>query len=357
MMKPTHEGSASGQRPAEVPAIQVEDNQSSSPDETRGQPNGALALVRPFLNWETFGLPAMTLATASIFTYLSPSFLTVSNLTNVLRQVSAVALLAWGQAVVILSAGIDLSVGSVVAMVTVFAAIGMQSHGVVGFFVYGIGAGLVAGLINGLAITRLRLAPFIATLGMMSIARGVALTVTGGLPIFGLPPSWVYALGRGHIGPIPIPLILALSGFALTWLLLNRTAFGKHVYAIGGNEQAARLAGVNVGRTKLLIYMYIGFMTALSGLLLTGRVGSGQPLLAEGMELEAIGAVVIGGVSLFGGRGRLAGVFFGVLLMGILNNGLNLVGVSTFVQRIVVGVVIIAAVAGTELLRGDASDR
>lgn len=321
------------------------------------EPNGRMhpirTAARSLWNWETFGLPLMTLATGAVFSYLSPNFLTVSNMANVARQVSAVALLAWGQAVVIMSAGIDLSVGSVVALVTVFAAIGLQEHGVAGFFVYGVSAGVLAGTINGLAITRLRLAPFIATLGMMSIARGLALTVTGGAPVFGLPKTWVFDLGKGFVGPVPIPVLIALSGFVGTWFLLNRTAFGKHVYAIGGNEQAARLAGIDVRRTKLGIYAYMGLMTAVSGIVLTGRVGSGQPLLAEGMELEAIGAVVIGGVSLFGGRGRLAGVFFGVLLMGILSNGLNLVGVSTFVQRIVVGLVIVLAVAGTELLRGD----
>lgn len=351
-MKPTDErgGPTQPTDAASAPPDSVSGHEGGSPS---GGETDRIAALRPYLNWENFGLPTMTLVTAAIFTYLSPSFLTTSNMSNVARQVSAVALLAWGQAVVILSAGIDLSVGSVVAVVTVFAAIGMQAHGVPGFFLYGISAGVVAGVVNGFAITKLRLAAFIATLGMMSIARGTALTVTDGQPIFGLPPSWVFNLGRGFVGPVPLPVVIATGGFALTWYLLNRTSFGKHVYAIGGNEQAARLAGINVDRTKMLIYIYMGFMAAVSGLVLTGRVGSGQPLLAEGMELEAIGAVVIGGVSLFGGRGRLTGVFFGVLLMGILNNGLNLVGVSTFVQRIVVGAVIVAAVAGTELLRGD----
>lgn len=342
------DGTGEGVAPAEDRGVREREASRRSPE----QATGSRGRVGGHLNWETFGLPIMTLMTGGVFAFLSPNFLTVSNMGNVARQVSAVALLAWGQAVVIISAGIDLSVGSVAALVTVFAAFGLQAYGVPGFFVGGLGAGLVAGLLNGTAITRLRLAPFIATLGMMSIARGLALTVTGGAPVFDLPKTWVFQLGRGFIGPVPIPVLIALAGFVVTWFLLNRTAFGKHVFAIGGNEQAARLAGIDVGRTKLGIYVFMGLMTAVSGIVLAGRVGSGQPLLAEGIELEAIGAVVIGGVSLFGGRGRLSGVFFGVLLMGILSNGLNLVGVSTFVQRIVVGLVIVLAVAGTELLRG-----
>jgi ribose/xylose/arabinose/galactoside ABC-type transport system permease subunit len=303
------------------------------------------------LHWETVGLPLMTLATGYVFWYLSPAFLTLSNLANVARQVAALSLVAWGQAVVILSAGIDLSVGSIAALVSVFAAMGMQQYGVIGFVSFGLATGLVAGLINGLAIGRLRLAPFIATLGMLSIARGLALTTTGGVPIFGLPESAIYQIGRGYVGPVPIPVLIAAAGVVATWLLLYRTRFGMHVYAIGGNEEAATLAGVNVNRTKLLIYVYSGLMAAIAGLVLTGRVQSGQPLLAEGLELQAIGAVVIGGVSLFGGKGRLSGVIWGVILMGILANGLNLLGVSTFAQRIVVGVVIIIAVAGTEAFK------
>ena len=303
------------------------------------------------LNWETVGLPLMTALVAYVFWYLTPAFLTLSNFANVARQIAALALVAWGQAVVILSAGIDLSVGSVAAMVSVFAARGMHEHGVLGFLGYGLLAGLGAGLVNGLAVGKLRLAPFIATLGMLSITRGIALTTTGGVPIFGLPSSWIYQIGRGFFGPVPIPVIIALVGLALTWVLLYRTRFGKYVYAIGGNEEAAKLAGVSVPRTQILIYLFSGFMAACAGLVLTGRVQSGQPLLAEGLELQAIGAVVIGGVSLFGGKGRLSGVIWGVILMGILGNGLNLIGVSTFAQGIVIGTVIILAVAGTETFR------
>jgi ribose/xylose/arabinose/galactoside ABC-type transport system permease subunit len=297
-----------------------------------------------FVNWETLGLPLMTLLVAAVFWYLTPDFLTVSNLTNVARQVSILALVAAGQTVVILSAGIDLSVGSVVALVSVFAAMGLKDHGVAGFIVYGVAFGVAAGLINGLLIGKARIAAFIATLGMLSMARGLALSATNGVPVFGLPDSGIYQIGNGYVGPIPAPVIFAVAGFAATWVLLYRTRFGTYVYAIGDNEESAKLAGINVPRVKVLIYTWTGLLAAVGGLVLTARVRSGQPLLGEGLELQAIAAVVIGGVSLFGGRGRLSGTIWGVILIGILSNGLNLVGVSTFVQQIVIGAVIVLAV-------------
>jgi ribose/xylose/arabinose/galactoside ABC-type transport system permease subunit len=307
-----------------------------------------------FLNWETLGLPLMTVLVAAVFWYLTPDFLTVSNLRNVGRQVSVLALVSAGQTVVILSAGIDLSVGSVVALVSVFAATGLKDHGVAGFILYGLGVGVAAGLINGLLIGKARLAAFIATLGMLSMARGLALSSTNGVPVFGLPDSSVFQIGNGYVGPVPAPVIFAILGLALTWVLLNRTRFGVHVYAIGDNEESAKLAGINISRTKVLIYTWTGLLAAVGGLVLTARVRSGQPLLGEGLELQSIAAVVIGGVSLFGGRGRLSGTIWGVILIGILSNGLNLVGVSTFVQQIVIGAVIVLAVGvATALQRQD----
>jgi ribose transport system permease protein len=304
------------------------------------------------VNWEVLGLPVVTLIVGYVFWYLTPNFLTISNLANVARQVSILALVAWGQTMVILSAGIDLSVGSVVAMVSVFSAIGMQDHGAPGFLLYGVVAGTLAGLVNGFLIGRVGLAPFITTLGMLSIGRGIALTRTNGVPIFGLPDSSIYSIGRGFVGPIPAPVIFAAAGLVLTWILLYRTRFGTYVYAIGGNAESAKLAGIDVARIQILIYTITGFLAGVGGVVLTARVRSGQPLLGEGLELESIAAVVIGGVSLFGGKGRLAGTVWGVILIGILSNGLNLIGVSTFVQRIVIGVVIILAVGATVVFRG-----
>jgi ribose transport system permease protein len=313
--------------------------------------SGPLARVVRRAEWETLGLPAATVLLAVVFSYLSPYFFTISNLANVARQVSVLALITWGETIVILTAGIDLSVGSVVALVSVFAALGMMRFGAVGFVLYGLAAGIVAGFLNGLVISRLRLTPFIATLGMLSIARGTALTVTSGVPVFGLPDSWIYEIGEGYVGPVPVPVIFAIAGLVVAWVVLYRTRFGNYVYAIGGNESSAILAGVDAARVKLLVYTLSGAFAALGGLVLTARVRSGQPLLASGLELQAIAAVVIGGVSLFGGRGRLAGTVWGVVLIGILANGLDLIQVSTFVQQIVIGVVIVVAVAGTIMFR------
>ena len=305
-------------------------------------------------SWENFGLPAMTLLVGFVFWYLTPDFLTVSNLTNVARQVSVIALVAAGGTLVILSAGIDLSAGSVLALVSVFAAKGMEAHGVPGYIAYGLAVGIGAGLINGLLIGWMKIAAFIVTLGMLSIARGIALSTTNGVPIFGLPDSWIFDIGNGYVLGIPAPVLFAVAGFAATWVLLNRTRFGTYIYAIGGNEATAKLAGINVTRVKVLIYTWAGFLTAVGGLVMTARVKSGQPLLGSGLELQAIAAVVIGGVSLFGGRGRLSGTVWGVILIGILSNGLNLVGVSTFIQQIVIGVVIIVAVGATMAARQEA---
>ncbi len=310
-----------------------------------------LAQLARRADWETLGLPAATVVVALIFSYLSPNFLTISNAANVARQVSVLALVSWGETIVILAAGIDLSVGSVVALVGVFAAMGMQRFGAPGFILYGLAAGTVAGFLNGLVISRLRVTPFIATLGMLSVARGTALTMTSGVPIFGLPDSRIFEIGQGYIGPVPMPVIFAAAGFVVTAVILHRTRFGNYVYAMGGNEASAVLAGIDVARVKLLVYTLSGVFAAIGGLILTARVRSGQPLLASGLELQAIAAVVIGGVSLFGGRGRLAGTVWGVILIGILANGLDLIQVSTYVQQIVIGVVIVGAVAGTIMFR------
>jgi ribose/xylose/arabinose/galactoside ABC-type transport system permease subunit len=215
-----------------------------------------------------------------------------------------------------------------------------------------LGAGLLVGLVNGLIIGYTAVTPFIVTLGMLSIVSGTALTLTNGDPIFELPDSWFFQLGIGFIGPVPMPVVVAAVVFALVWVLLNRTRYGTHVYAVGGNEQAAQLAGIPVARVKLSAYMLSGVSAAIGGIILTARVRSGQPLLGQGLELEAVAAVVIGGTSLFGGRGRLMGTIYGVLLVGMVRNGLDLLGVSTFIQRIVIGAATILAVLLTVLREG-----
>lgn len=296
------------------------------------------------LTWQIVGLPTVIVLLMALFSVLSPNFFTVGNLTNIGRQVSILALVAWGQTLVILTAGIDLSVSAVIALVSVTTGLGFTSVGP-GF---GVVAALIAGgcigLINGVLAAYTRMSPFIITLGTLSIVSGLALTISGGVPIWGFPPSSFGVLGNGYWLGIPIPIYIALFAYLIVWILLNRTVLGVHIYALGSNEVAAARAGVNIRRTKVLIYAVSGFLAGLGGLVLTLRVESGQPLLGTDMNLQSIAAVVMGGTSLFGGRGRLMGTLFGVIFIGVLSNGLNIVGISTFIQAIVIGATLLIAV-------------
>lgn len=304
------------------------------------------------LDWEAIGLPLVLAALFVFFTLQAPNFAEATNFSNVARQVAVLGLIATAQTVVILTAGIDLSVGSTVALASVLTAMGLREGDPWLGIAMALGAGLLVGLVNGLIIGYTAVTPFIVTLGMLSIVSGTALTLTNGDPIFELPDSWFFQLGIGFIGPVPMPVVVAAVVFALVWVLLNRTRYGTHVYAVGGNEQAAQLAGIPVARVKLSAYMLSGVSAAIGGIILTARVRSGQPLLGQGLELEAVAAVVIGGTSLFGGRGRLMGTIYGVLLVGMVRNGLDLLGVSTFIQRIVIGAATILAVLLTVLREG-----
>ena len=294
--------------------------------------------------WETVGLPAAVAAMVLLFALLAPNFWALSNAGNVARQVAVLAMIGAVQTLVIIGGGIDLSVGSVLAVANVLMAMGLAHNNVALGLAMALGSGLAFGLLNGLLIGKTSMAPFIVTLGMLSIARGTALTITDGVPIFGLPTSDFAWIGQGYLGPVPAPVIFAILTFVALQVLLTRTRFGTAVYAIGGNEQAAVLAGLSVSRTKVALYMLSGFIAALGGVILTARVNSGQPLLGQGLELDSVATVVIGGTYLFGGRGRLVGTLFGVIFVGILQNGLNLLGISTFVQQVVIGASIIVAV-------------
>lgn len=296
------------------------------------------------LTWETFGVPLAVLAVCLLFGLLAPQFFQLENIANIGRQSAALALVAWGMTMIIINAGIDLSPGAVVALVSVIAATVLKEYGPAAGILAGVAVGLGCGFLNGVLISMLRMPPFIATLGVMSAARGAALTYTGGVPVFGLRSDWFAWLGAGNALGLPVIVIVALLGFALTYFILRFTRLGVYTYAIGGNETAARWAGIPVDRYKILIYTYGGLLTGIAGVLLAARVNSGQPLLGTSMELQAIAAVCIGGTSLFGGRGSLVGTFFGVLLTGVLNNGLNLLGVSSFIQQIVIGATILIAV-------------
>jgi ribose transport system permease protein len=278
--------------------------------------------------------------------FMSPNFLTVSNSFDVMRQVSINAVISFGMTLSILLGGIDLSVGSILAVSSVVAAMTMKGGHRAGVAVgIAILAGAAMGSLNGLAIAKGKVAPFIATLGMMTLLRGVALVLSNGSPLSGFSSDFFSMLGGGYAGRlIPVPVVIMLVMFAVFWFVLTRTVFGRHVYATGGNADAAKLSGVNTDRVQILVYTVSGAMAALAGMILTSRLDSAQPTAGAGYELDAITAVVLGGTSLAGGRGWIFGTLVGALLIGVLNNGLNLMGVSAFYQQVVKGSVILLAV-------------
>jgi ribose transport system permease protein len=275
---------------------------------------------------------------------LTPHFLTVSNLLNVLEQTSINAVIAVGMTFVILSAGIDLSVGSVLALAgVVMATLLQQGWPVAPAIAAGLLIGFAFGALNGVAIAWGRLPPFIATLGMMSIARGCALLFTEGRPVSGFDETF-RSLATARILGIPAPVLLTAAVYLVARFVLSSTRFGRYVYAIGGNEEATRLSGVNVGLHKIFVYGVSGLTSGIAAVLLTARLNSAQPIAGIMYELDAIAAVVIGGTSLAGGEGGVGGTLIGALIMGVLRNGLNLLGVSSFLQQVVIGLVIVVAV-------------
>src|SRR5262245_34583257 len=286
------------------------------------------------------------LAVCGGLAFMSPDFLTVGNVMNVMRQVSINALIAFGMTLVILLGGIDLSVGSILAVSSVLTAMLMNAgYDPVLATLVGILAGAVMGSINGLIVAKGKVAPFIATLGMMTALRGVSLVLTNGSPITCFSSEFFAMLGGGYLaGLIPVPVVWMLAMFALFWFVLTKTVFGRHVYATGGNAEAAKLSGVKTDRVQIGVYVLSGAMAAMAGVILTSRLNSAQPTAGVGYELDAIAAVVVGGTCLRGGRGWIFGTLVGALLIGVLNNGLNLMGVSSFYQQVIKGAVILLAV-------------
>ncbi|UBH15824.1 ABC transporter permease [Macrococcus armenti] len=281
-----------------------------------------------------------------IITVLNNSFIAPSNIFNLLRQVSINALIAFGMTFVILTGGIDLSVGSILALSSALTAI-LITSGVDPVLALCIGAliGTVLGAINGVLITIGKIAPFIATLATMTIFRGLTLVVTNGNPITNLGDSIPFQMfGKGYFFGIPVPAVTMIIAFAGLYFILHKTIFGKHTYAIGGNEKAAFISGIKVNKVKVMIYSISGLMAAIAGGILTSRLNSAQPTAGASYELDAIAAVVLGGTSLSGGKGRIFGTLTGVLIIGVLNNGLNLLGVSSFYQQVIKGIVILIAV-------------
>jgi ribose transport system permease protein len=282
---------------------------------------------------------------------LTPHFLTVSNLLNVAEQTSINAIVAVGMTFVILSGGIDLSVGSIVALAGVVLGTALQAEQSLLLAVpLALLVGALCGMVNGTLVVRGGLPPFIVTLGMMSIARGAALVFTEGRPVSGFEPAF-RAIATARIAFVPAPVLITVFVYLAAHLVLTRTTFGRYVYAIGGNEEATRLSGVNITLHKTMIYAVSGLMSALAAVVLTARLNSAQPIAGMMYELDAIAATVIGGTSLMGGQGTLVGTLIGALIMGVLRNGLNLLGVSSFLQQIVIGAVIIGAVLVDTVLK------
>jgi ribose/xylose/arabinose/galactoside ABC-type transport system permease subunit len=298
-----------------------------------------------------FGTLIGLFALGAVLWALTPHFLTVSNLLNVAEQTSINAIVAVGMTFVIVSGGIDLSVGSMVALSGVLLGLSLHAPQPMALSIaIALGAGAACGALNGVLIDRGRLPPFIVTLGMMSIARGAALVITEGRPISGFEPAF-RALATARIGFVPAPVIIMVVVYLAAHFALTRTTFGRYVYAIGGNEEAARLSGVRIHLHKTAIYAVSGLTSAVAAIILTARLNSAQPIAGMMYELDAIAATVIGGTSLMGGEGSLGGTLVGALIMGVLRNGLNLLGVSSFLQQIVIGGVIVGAVLVDTLLK------
>ncbi|MBI2370006.1 MAG: ABC transporter permease [Deltaproteobacteria bacterium] len=299
--------------------------------------------------WHRYYLPATLLLLLVVLSVLNEHFLTVANFRNVLYQASVLAIVSIGMTFVIIGGGFDLSVGSLLALAGSLAALVMSEVSFAVGLLGGLLTGILFGLANGLLVSKLLVSPFIATLGTLVVARGLALAITGGATVATVPEEFAY-LGTGTVAGVPIAVLVTAAAFLVMLVLLRFTPFGLKVYAVGGNREAARLAGIKVDRVVTATYVISGLLAAMGGLIVAARVRSGQPTVGVFMELFAIAAVVLGGASLRGGEGGLGGTILGVLLIGFLQNGLNLLDVHSYWQQVVVGVVFIGA-ASLEVLR------
>jgi len=292
---------------------------------------------------ERFGTVISLVIVLIAASLLSDRFFSQTNIMNVIRQTAIVGVLAIGMTFVILTAGIDLSVGSTLALVVVLVASVLQTGSTWLGLLVGLLVGTAVGVVNGLGVTRGRIPPFVMTLGVAGVARGLAFLYTGGTPIPVLKQDFL-VLGTGYLGPVPIPSIVFILLIVAAAVALRFTPFGRYVYAIGSNEEAARLSGINVPLYKVLVYALCGAMAAVAGILYAAQLAVGPPVAGQGYELDAIAAVVVGGASLMGGQGSIWGTLLGALIIGMLANILNLMGVSPFVQPLAKGALIIIAV-------------
>lgn len=301
----------------------------------------AIAQIRSYpLTW----IIAVAVLIGVILSFASPYFFTAGNINNLMKQTAIVAILAAGQAVVIITAGIDLSVGSVLALsaVTIGWLIKAGVDPVLATFC-GLLMGTFCGLVNGFIVTRAKIAPFIVTLGMLGIARGMALVITEGVSYQIIEPFFL-VIGNSKFLGLPIPIYFVIVTYIVIHVMMHSTVFGRHIYAIGGDERVARLEGINVDLQKLKVYTLSGFLAALAAVVMIGRLAATPPSVAQGVELQAIAAVIIGGTSFTGGRGVVLTALVGAFIMAMITNGLNILGISSFWQQVLIGIVIIAAV-------------
>ncbi len=287
----------------------------------------------------------LTLVLMCVFlSFSSEYFFTVNNLLNVIRQVSIIAIIAIGATFVIITGGIDLSVGSIVAVIGVVVAISVQAGINVWIsFLIGILGGVVIGIINGLIITRLKVSPVITTLAMMMILRGLTYVLSGARPLYDLPEQF-QILGAGYLGPIPIPIVIMIVLYICFHILLTRTRLGRYIRAVGGNELASEHTGINIKNVKLIVYIMAAVLASVGGIILASRLGSAQPTAGVYLEFSVISAALLGGTSLAGGEGTMLGTLIGALIIGLIANGLNLLNVDAFYHQIVKGLVILIAV-------------
>ena len=295
--------------------------------------------------FEKFATLIGLLVVILIFSMLKPKFLDVSNIFNLLRQASINGLLALGMTYVVLTGGIDLSVGSILGASGIFAALVAQNQEIPWFVAVlaGLAIGLLLGTINGVVVSWLKVPAFVATLGMLSVARGITYLASNAQPVPGLSEGFL-KIGGGSVGIIPIPVIILAVVFIICSIVLYRTKYGRYIYGVGGNARAARVSGINVKKITCSAYMIAGVLAGLAGVVLTSRVSSGLAMAGQNYETDAIAAVVMGGTSLAGGKGRLWGTLIGVLIIAVLNNGLDMMAVSSYWQLIIKGTIIVAAV-------------
>ncbi len=292
-----------------------------------------------------FAIIGVLLVIVLFFTIVSDSFLTTKNLLNVTRQVAMLGISAVGMTFVILTSGIDLSVGSVMAITNIICSMMMVEAGlpILPAVIFTLIIAGFIGLINGLLVSYVGVPALITTLSMMTILRGLSFVLCDGMPIWGLPENFK-KLGQGYLGPIPIPVILMVIIFVIGWIFLNRTKTGRYIYGLGGNKEAVRLSGVNTKKIQTLVFVLSSMLTGFAGVIMLSRINTGQPKIGTGYEMDVITAVVLGGVSIMGGEGSIVGVFVGVLIAGVLSNGMILIDVSEYYQQITKGLVLLIAV-------------